>query len=334
MANISCSSCEDIRQTDPNLIVNGFTDTECASLKNDTGLVPSSGHNDCTDLNNLNDCLVGNEATEVDAYDVCDWKTFMKKFIPNVWTTIKAVICAICGLWTNIHNILSMIEKLQCQINYMYNGASFSFGETSTDTSSYIVCGKGVSFSNVSASGTAADVSLTYISGGLARLGGSLMLYTSSFTDRISSYNYDSNGVNPTKSTSRQGNADWNDSDTKPGGVSSQLLYEVRLKKSEFPQIKSLHAGIGLNSAGGGYHSEVTVTNAGKYANGQYGRCNHDTGEPYGEGASRGHLVPEGWIYVQCRVTWIDKMSASAEGSQYSPSCMMGIRMNQSKIDC
>lgn len=102
MANTNCSACDDIRKTDPNLLINGFTDTECASLKNNTGLVPSSGHNDCTDLNNLNDCLVGNMKEEIDAYNNCDWKEFMKKFIPNVWTTLKGIICAICGLWTNV----------------------------------------------------------------------------------------------------------------------------------------------------------------------------------------------------------------------------------------
>ena len=102
MANVNCEACESIRQTDPSLIVNGIGDTECASLKNNTGLVPSSGHEDEEDLHNLNDCLVGNMATEVDAYDVCDWKTFMKKFIPNLWTTLKAIICAIGGLWTKV----------------------------------------------------------------------------------------------------------------------------------------------------------------------------------------------------------------------------------------
>lgn len=119
MANISCEACEEIRQTDPNLIVNGFTDTECNSLKNDTGLSPSSGNNDCEDLNNLNDCLVGNGATEVEAYDVCDWKEFMKKFIPNVWTTFKAIICAICGLWTNIKNLWAKVNGYDEQLDNM-----------------------------------------------------------------------------------------------------------------------------------------------------------------------------------------------------------------------
>ena len=110
MANYDCSACETLRTTDPNLVVNGFTDSECNYLKNDTGLAGNS--DDCTDLNLLNDCLVGNMEDEVDAYDVCDWKTFMKKFIPNVWTTLKGIICAICGLW-------ALVSKIDCVIGAM-----------------------------------------------------------------------------------------------------------------------------------------------------------------------------------------------------------------------
>lgn len=116
MADYNCSSCEDLRTTSPNFVVNGITDTECTSLKNDTGLNPSSGHDDCTDLNNINDCLVGNMAEEIEAYDVCDWKEYIKKFVPNVWTTLKSIICAICGLWTVSHKhdcILNNITKEQ-----------------------------------------------------------------------------------------------------------------------------------------------------------------------------------------------------------------------------
>ena len=124
MANINCEACEDLRQDDPSLIVNGFTDTECASLQNNTGLNPSSGNKDCEDLNNLNDCLVGNMETEVDAYDVCDWKTFMKKFIPNVWTVLKAIICAVCGLWTNIDRLLNEMTRLWCWIEHLSKPSS------------------------------------------------------------------------------------------------------------------------------------------------------------------------------------------------------------------
>lgn len=334
MANQNCSACEDLRQTDPNLIVNGFTDTECTSLKNDTGLVASSGHNDCTDLNNLNDCLVGNMETELDAYDVCDWKEFMKKFIPNVWTTLKGIICAICGIWTNVHNLWKLANRIDCLIDYMMNGASFHFSETSTDTASYIVAGKGVSFANVSASGTASDVAITYIAGGVARVTGSCLLYTANFTDRIAGYNYDSDGVNPVKSASRQGNSIWNDENTKPGGYNSELMYEIRIKKSEFPQIKAIFSNNGLNSEGGAFHVSFMRRSEGQYAPGQHGACDATTGDPVHSGDSRGHLVPDGWTYLQCRMTWIDKLGASASGSQITPNGLIGIRMNQDAIDC
>lgn len=111
MAEVNCEACEAIRSEVPELI-NGFTDDMCSSLQNDTGLKTSSGHDDCTDLENLNDCLVGNMETEIDDYDSCTWKDFMKLFIGNVWTVLKAIICAICGIWTNIHNLWATIRSL------------------------------------------------------------------------------------------------------------------------------------------------------------------------------------------------------------------------------
>lgn len=93
-------------------MVNGIGTSECASLKNNTGLSPSSGNNDCTDLDNLNDCLIGNMESELDAYEVCEWKPFIRKFIPNIWTVLKGIICAICGLWSNI-------DRIWCWLNHM-----------------------------------------------------------------------------------------------------------------------------------------------------------------------------------------------------------------------
>lgn len=112
MANMKCDACDSLKNTDPNLAVNGWSDTECASMKNDTGLNPTSGHNDCTDLELLNDCLVGGMAQEVEAYNNCDWKEFAKKFIPNLWTVLTAINCAICGIWTNIHNLWSRLGDI------------------------------------------------------------------------------------------------------------------------------------------------------------------------------------------------------------------------------
>ena len=111
MANKSCQACQDLQNDAPGLIVNGMTETECTSLMNDTGLNPSSGNNDCTDLNNMNDCLIGNLEPELESYDVCDWKEFTGHFVDNTWTVFKGVICAICGLWTKLHALCSSLNK-------------------------------------------------------------------------------------------------------------------------------------------------------------------------------------------------------------------------------
>lgn len=125
MANKSCQSCADLQNDAPNLIVNGMTDTECTSLMNDTGLNPSSGNNDCTDLNNMNDCLIGNMVEEIEAYDVCDWKEYTKNFVDNTWTVFKGVICAICGLWTKVKYLCQQLQRASfVGIVTLYTGES------------------------------------------------------------------------------------------------------------------------------------------------------------------------------------------------------------------
>lgn len=121
MANYNCEACSELKTDAPNLVVNGMTETEVASLKNNTGLNPSSGNDDCTDLNNMNDCLIGNMVDEIDAYDVCDWKEYTKNLVDNGWTVFKGVISAICGLWTNIANLLSQINALKSKITDLCN---------------------------------------------------------------------------------------------------------------------------------------------------------------------------------------------------------------------
>lgn len=112
MTDLNCSACEELRQTAPDFVVNGITDDICASLSNGTGLNPSNENDNCTDLSNINDCLIGNMAEEVNAYDVCDWKEFMKNFIPNLWTTLKAIICALCGIWNHVSGVQQQLEDM------------------------------------------------------------------------------------------------------------------------------------------------------------------------------------------------------------------------------
>lgn len=326
MANTNCEACEEIRQTDPNLIVNGFTDTECASLQNNTGLSPSGGNDDCTDLNNLNDCLVGNMETEVEAYDVCDWKTFMKKFIPNVWTTLKGIICAICGLWT-------LAKRIDCILDYITEGASFSFGEYTSSGSSFIVAGKGVSFANVGASGTSNELQITYVGGGMSFITGSCLFYDADFTDREAVANFDEEGVQAHTSANRKGNTKWSDGGYM--GAGGELIYELRIKKSEYPQISRFWPSHAFPGAGGNYSCRISFIDAGHYAAGQHGWCDVNTGDPVGSHSDSGHLVPDGWMYLQLRMIEAeDNFTATSSGAQYTPYGLVPIRMKTSAIEC
>ena len=115
MIDYECSSCEQLREDAPNFVVNGLGSTEETSLMNNTGLNPSSGNDDCEDLNAMNDCLVKNMETEIDSYNVCSWKEYMKALVGNLWTVNKGIISAICGLWTNIKNLRDAIKSNQRQ---------------------------------------------------------------------------------------------------------------------------------------------------------------------------------------------------------------------------
>lgn len=324
MAELNCSACDDIRQLDPNFVVNGFGDDECASLENDTGLSAASGHDDFTDLNLMNDCLVGVPSVEVDKYDVCDWKAYIKKLVPNLWTMIKGIICAIGGLWTNVH-------KLECEVNFLYQGNDFTIGEDPTD-GSYIVAGKGISFLEAhDGQPDQDDIKLEYIAGGLMTGIGSLNWHRTNFTEPHGKtcYNFD-NGSTIRQSNSRLGNSIF--ADTGRPASWGELLYEVRIKKSQYPHIDKLYAGMGMEQAGGAYRVRVIIFEEGQYAYGNHGHCNTETGEPAHEGNDSGHLVEEGYTYVQVRLSYADL--AFTDGAQYTPFYMMGVRFKQGEVPC
>ena len=112
MANINCSACEDLRQTSPEFVLHGLSDEMCASIQNGTGLNPSDDHTTCEDLNNINDCLINNMASEISAYESCDWKSFMRKFIPNLWVTLKALTCAVCKAACAFSGLAKLVDYL------------------------------------------------------------------------------------------------------------------------------------------------------------------------------------------------------------------------------
>lgn len=136
MAIRNCEACDALRQDAPGLVVNGFDEAMCTSLANDTGFDPSSGNDDCTDLNNAVDCLIGNEEEEVELYEVCDWKTFMQQHIGNLWTVLKGIVCAICGLWTNVHTLHDTVVAI-CELqSHMLTPPTLPYGVLPHNTTS------------------------------------------------------------------------------------------------------------------------------------------------------------------------------------------------------
>ena len=320
MAYVQCDSCEEIRQNAPNLITNGFTDQECENLANGKGL-GGDGDN-CEDMHNMNDCFIGMMDNEVDAYDNCDWKKFMHNFIPNIWSVIKGIICWLCGT--------------QCQIDHLFDGANLYVSEDSSD-GSYIVPGGGVSFQYDSdgSSERISDVTALYIGGALLRVEGTFRFFTVDFTDK--------------DGTARQGNHHWGETGACVAG--GERICEIRIKKSQYA-VKHIYAGIGHETGGGGYHINATVFSEGQWAYGNHGACYQKTedGHVAGQGhpgCSDGHLVPSGYIYIQLRMSYIlalstydqDDLNSSGKPKsdvvkRYSPRALMGIRFNQSQIEC
>lgn len=130
MSKIDCGACTDLRENAPEFVQNGVTDTICTSLKNNTGLNPSlsPAHNNCEDLEDANDCLVRRMANDVDAYDVCEWKDFMHKFIPNLGEYLKAVNCGDCGQWTKIDNLDGRLQDLCTLVKQVLSNNMLPYG--------------------------------------------------------------------------------------------------------------------------------------------------------------------------------------------------------------
>lgn len=340
MATKNCAACADLQDYAPEFVLNGVTDNVCASLANDTGFNPSNDRDDCTDLSDASDCLVGNMDDEIEAYDVCDWKTYMHNLVPNVYNLFKAFSCAVCGLWTNIHSLWSKTNALDCAVNYLYNGARFDIGEDTT-AGSYVVAGKGVSFLEVGEGELQSDIHMNYIAGGLIIGSGSLHLYSGeTFNDDGYCYNFDNNGVSPERTKNgRSGNSLFAGTGRYASG--GELLYEIRIKKSQYPQLSRIFAGIGHETNGGAYRITVNVFDGDRtsnsvptvYAYGNHGEClSNGTRPDSHQDYDLGHPVPTGWIYVQTRLSYVD--IAFSNGGQYTPRYLCGVRMNIDEAPC
>lgn len=114
MSQPSCDACSNLREYNAQFIMNGVSDSVAESLQNNTGFNSCLDelHTDCEDLNDANDCLLGHMDDDVDNFEVCDWKDFMHNLLPNLYEVIKAIIAAVCGLWTK----LEKLEELVCAL--------------------------------------------------------------------------------------------------------------------------------------------------------------------------------------------------------------------------
>lgn len=125
MSNKDCNACRDLQDYAPEFALNGVTTKVAKSLQNNTGFNSSLTvlHDDCEDLNDANDCLIGNMEDEIEAYEMCDWKDYMRKFVGNLYEMLKAIIAAICGLWLRIEIVSYQgILKLWTDTSATYTG--------------------------------------------------------------------------------------------------------------------------------------------------------------------------------------------------------------------
>ncbi|EOH86687.1 hypothetical protein [Enterococcus pallens] len=116
---------EKIRNGDDEFCFIEITNAICESLKNDEGIHPSATHSntDCEDLSALNDLAIARLHNALMVLNICDvdeYKCWLDSLVSWQWNVDKAIICAICGLWENIHDLWDEIEDLWKEIDKIW----------------------------------------------------------------------------------------------------------------------------------------------------------------------------------------------------------------------
>ena len=321
MIDYSCSACEELRQDAPSFVVNGMSETECASLANNTGLNPSSGNDDCTDLNNMNDCLIKNMENEINSYNVCSWKDYMKALVNNMWTMYKGIICALCGLWTAVSaipgDIADTLARIQCYIDYILDGKDASV----LLTESNFEAGTGVAFTRSGDS----------IAKPGLRINGSTYTVTGSIRIDITTEHWGRLGLTPTGNRVKwgTGDGDYNRINTPSGNYTICI---IKIPKSTMPWLKSLSSCVGSFVNAGVGQIYVQAYDSGDSMKGQWGD------------SSTAVTVPDGYIYLRISLisltTWgIEYGDADTAngGDGYADVTFRATglaRTNKSGIDC
>lgn len=118
-----CKTCEDLQQHSPDFVANGVTDEMCSNLESNTGLM-NNGRENCTDLHNANDCLIGGIAEKATSYNPCDPNKMIEDLAKNTMHVIDMLICSDCGQWNEIKKIWDEIQKIWKAIEELQNGMS------------------------------------------------------------------------------------------------------------------------------------------------------------------------------------------------------------------
>lgn len=116
-----CKTCEDLQVYSPDFVLKGVTDQMCENLKANTGLM-NKGRENCTDLHNANDCLIGGIAEKAKSYNSCDPNTMIEDLAKNTMHVIDMLICSDCGQWNEIKKIWDEIQKIWEAIEELQNG--------------------------------------------------------------------------------------------------------------------------------------------------------------------------------------------------------------------
>lgn len=268
MAN-NCSACNDLQRNAPEFYTNGVTTNVCTSLKNNTGLNPANGNDNDTDIQDVTACLVGNMESEIKAYDVCDWKEFMKKLIPNLFNTFEVLRCAIGGIWSAITSLRNASSKHECLINALFDGTNYTF------TKDQFIEGTGVTM--ISDSATRSSMTLR-VKGNVYRVHGGV--------------NFDhANWSNLGLTNAGGARGKMNPSD---GGYRVGIL---KIKKSDYPEIRTLYATQGqFTNAGIGNVTIYVVDGDATDVEDRYYPAQWGWTDP--DDHTKDNLVPSGYIYV------------------------------------
>lgn len=294
MATIDCESCQDFKEYAPEYIQNGLSDAMCTSLQNDTGLKANSGHDDCEDLNTINDCTIGAMDDRIETFEACEWREYMHEFVQNLYNLLKSIICAICGIWTNIHSLWTAInsidtheERIDCIIQHLTQDRTMHIPVEYVRFNSEVSNGS---------SGTSIAIEAN--------------AYLAYYTGQVEvSQNF----------VTKCNNEKVGNGDLPRGGF---LLYEYNIPKEEFNIRKIFPASMQVGNRGDCLLAHVWIYTEGETTMPDWGVYSSDT--------TGQHVVPDGIICVQVRLNYAEDFTVTS----FTMCGSGGILFNPDKFEC